>query len=88
MHAVIPYSEETRQTSQYILCHILEIKKRGEYEKVEACFTETGQPHFYKLFAFLHNFNMEHKWLFFPIDIHRYHQSYISIYIISYQITA
>jgi hypothetical protein len=57
MHAVVPYQRENLQPSQsYILCHILEIKRRRENDGLNHCVNkESNQIDMYRLFALLHN---------------------------------
>lgn len=54
MHVVTLFEEGERKKCGYILCHILEIKKKNSPEKISACITD-GKFDYYKLFAFLHN---------------------------------
>ncbi len=60
MHVVTLFEEASRNKCGYILCHILEIKKKNSPEKVSACVTD-GKFDYYKLFAFLHNVTIQRK---------------------------
>ena len=60
MHAVVLHSEEKAEDC-YILCHVREMQKRKEEETLESCFDEEQNISFYRLFAFLHNFQNEEK---------------------------
>ena len=59
MHAVVAHGE--RKEPCYILCHVREMQKRKEEETFESCFDEDHSISFYRLFAFLHNFQIEDK---------------------------
>jgi len=61
MHAVVLHGSPKTNNNNYILCHVREMQKKPEELTLKSCLDNRGYVNFYKLFAYIHNYQNEEQ---------------------------